>query len=259
MSKVLIEEQTLYDIGDAIRNENGLSTLYKPSEMANAIAGLVYEDIHFAYDNAAPNSAYGHNGDVYCLCDRYLGTGLRIVSHDGISGSGRSDQNILGYTFTALRDFQITKLALRTRSFSNDSRITYFRLTHNGDIIYETPDGVNVTYDGMGLGLHVLDNPISLTNGEQYTITGCCGGSGYYTGINNENTSGPLSTYIRIDNGVYASISASSLDQFHSTSLHTDSSNAYSCDIYVPDHDTTVLPPTKIYYKSDGSWTLYSK
>ena len=40
MSKVLIEEQTLQDIGNAIRARNGLSTTYKPSEMAGAISEL---------------------------------------------------------------------------------------------------------------------------------------------------------------------------------------------------------------------------
>lgn len=40
MSKVLIEEQTLHDIGDAIRARNGLDTTYKPGEMANAISEL---------------------------------------------------------------------------------------------------------------------------------------------------------------------------------------------------------------------------
>ena len=40
MSKVLIEEQTLEDIGDAIRGKNGLSTTYKPSGMPVAIANI---------------------------------------------------------------------------------------------------------------------------------------------------------------------------------------------------------------------------
>lgn len=40
MSKVLIEEQILYDIGDAIRTRNGLDTTYKPSEMTGAISEL---------------------------------------------------------------------------------------------------------------------------------------------------------------------------------------------------------------------------
>ena len=40
MSKVLIEEQTLYDIGDAIREKTGEATTYKPGEMATAISSI---------------------------------------------------------------------------------------------------------------------------------------------------------------------------------------------------------------------------
>lgn len=40
MSKVLIEEQTLYDIGDAIRTKNGTDTQYKVSDMSFAISNI---------------------------------------------------------------------------------------------------------------------------------------------------------------------------------------------------------------------------
>lgn len=40
MSKVLVTESYLTDIGDAIRSKNGGSTKYKPSEMAAAIKSL---------------------------------------------------------------------------------------------------------------------------------------------------------------------------------------------------------------------------
>lgn len=40
MSKVLVTESYLTDIGDAIRNKNGSTTKYKPSEMAGAIKSL---------------------------------------------------------------------------------------------------------------------------------------------------------------------------------------------------------------------------
>lgn len=40
MSKVLVTESYLTDIGDAIRSKNGGSTKYKPSEMAGAIKSL---------------------------------------------------------------------------------------------------------------------------------------------------------------------------------------------------------------------------
>ena len=37
---VLIEESILYDIADAIREQNGSTDTYKPSEMAAAILAL---------------------------------------------------------------------------------------------------------------------------------------------------------------------------------------------------------------------------
>lgn len=40
MSKVLVTESYLTDIGDAIRNKNGSTTKYKPGEMANAIKNI---------------------------------------------------------------------------------------------------------------------------------------------------------------------------------------------------------------------------
>lgn len=40
MSKVLVTESYLEDIGDAIRDRNGEETTYKPAEMANAILAI---------------------------------------------------------------------------------------------------------------------------------------------------------------------------------------------------------------------------
>ena len=44
MSKVLVTESYLTDIGNAIRSKNGGSTKYKPSEMANAINNIKTQD-----------------------------------------------------------------------------------------------------------------------------------------------------------------------------------------------------------------------
>ena len=40
MSKVLVEDTSLTAIANAIREKNGATTQYKPSEMANAITSL---------------------------------------------------------------------------------------------------------------------------------------------------------------------------------------------------------------------------
>ena len=44
MSKVLVTESYLTDIGDAIRNKNGSTIKYKPSEMADAINDITTQD-----------------------------------------------------------------------------------------------------------------------------------------------------------------------------------------------------------------------
>ena len=53
MSKVLVTESYLTDIGNAIRNKNGSTTKYKPSEMAGAINDITSQT---AQDNTVLNS-----------------------------------------------------------------------------------------------------------------------------------------------------------------------------------------------------------
>ena len=53
MSKVLVTESYLTAIGDAIRNKNGSTTKYKPSEMARAINGITTQG---GQDNTVLNS-----------------------------------------------------------------------------------------------------------------------------------------------------------------------------------------------------------
>lgn len=53
MSKVLVTESYLTDIGDAIRNKNGSTSQYRPSEMAGAINDITTQG---SQDNTAVNS-----------------------------------------------------------------------------------------------------------------------------------------------------------------------------------------------------------
>ena len=54
MSKVLVTESYLSDIGNAIRAKNGGTTKYKPSEMAAAINGITTQGT--TQDNTVLNS-----------------------------------------------------------------------------------------------------------------------------------------------------------------------------------------------------------
>jgi len=69
MSKVLIEEQTLYDIGNAIRARNGLSTTYKPRETPSAIINS------FASNSYNKLECYSYDGTTKLLDDLYVPSG----------------------------------------------------------------------------------------------------------------------------------------------------------------------------------------
>lgn len=58
MSKVLVTESYLTDIGNAIRNKNGSTTKYKPSEMADAINDITAQG---GQDNTVLNSILGRS------------------------------------------------------------------------------------------------------------------------------------------------------------------------------------------------------
>lgn len=65
MSKVLVTESYLSDIGDAIRNKNGGTTKYKPSEMAAAIKAITAGNV---WDSLV------HNGSTTDITDTDTGT-----------------------------------------------------------------------------------------------------------------------------------------------------------------------------------------
>ena len=70
MSKVLIEEQTLYDIGDAIREKAGYQLTYKPSEMANAITRIsLGQKVAFVNLDQSINPEQYANGTVLVNSD----------------------------------------------------------------------------------------------------------------------------------------------------------------------------------------------
>ena len=52
MSKVLVTEQNLTNIADAIRNKSNTSELLKPSQMSNAIQNITIEDTSMVSPNA---------------------------------------------------------------------------------------------------------------------------------------------------------------------------------------------------------------
>ena len=64
MAKVLVSDQYLEDIADAIRNLNGASsTTYTPAQMAPAINAISL--VTYYTGSSAPNNSQGNNGDLY--------------------------------------------------------------------------------------------------------------------------------------------------------------------------------------------------
>ena len=82
MSKVLIEEQTLHEIGAAIRNKSALSTTYKPGEMANAIrttipsASIIVDSL----DYLTNTNYYIGMGDNGIASEWYYGSPIETVA-----------------------------------------------------------------------------------------------------------------------------------------------------------------------------------
>lgn len=78
MSKVLVTESYLTDIGDAIRAKNGRTTKYKPSEMAAAINGITTQGA--TQDNTVLNSILDRS-----ISGNYVNNDLTEIGSDALS------------------------------------------------------------------------------------------------------------------------------------------------------------------------------
>ena len=88
MSKVLVTESYLSDIGDAIRAKNGGTTKYKPSEMAAAIKSLTGGS---GQDNTVLNSILDRS-----ISGDYVNNDLTEIGMYSFSGC----TNLTSATFT---------------------------------------------------------------------------------------------------------------------------------------------------------------
>ena len=86
MANVLVEEQYLSDIASAIRTQNGLSTLYKPAEMASKINDLKAREAWAITRGSFTSNIIGSTTYVYTdstilrpgifICDNYIGASI---------------------------------------------------------------------------------------------------------------------------------------------------------------------------------------
>lgn len=81
MSKVLITESSLSNIGNAIRQKLGGSTQYKPSEMASAISSIPSGST-LVTKNITANGTYNATDDN---ADGYSSVTVAIPSASGVS------------------------------------------------------------------------------------------------------------------------------------------------------------------------------
>lgn len=89
MSKVLIDEQALYDIGDAIRERDGIETTYLPSQMASAIRSSYASKTMILGGGANPSDSYGNNGDLYIKYRTSKGvTGYQFLRNISVGTAG---------------------------------------------------------------------------------------------------------------------------------------------------------------------------
>lgn len=124
MSKVLVTESYLTDIGDAIRSKNGSSTKYKPSEMAEAIKSLTGGS---GQDNTVLNSilSRGISGDYvnddateigshafYC-CENLTSATFKKVIKIGLSSFGDCS------SLESISLPEVKEIGLSAFSFSN--------------------------------------------------------------------------------------------------------------------------------------------
>lgn len=63
MAKVLVSDQYLEDIADAIRELRSTTATYTPAQMAPAIQGV--EFVTYYTGTSAPSNSQGNNGDLY--------------------------------------------------------------------------------------------------------------------------------------------------------------------------------------------------
>lgn len=109
MSKVLVTESYLTDIGDAIRNKNGSTTKYKPSEMAAAIKSLTGGS---GQDNTVLNSILDRS-----IAGDYVNEDLTEIGYYAFS----SCTQLTSATFTKATE-------VRTSAFANTSSLTSISL-----------------------------------------------------------------------------------------------------------------------------------
>lgn len=88
MSKVLVTESNLQDIATAIRNKNGSSDTYKPSQMASAITnipgggGTDWSEIGYSSEPSFVTSGFNYAKNIYDNWDSSITNGKNMYNSD---------------------------------------------------------------------------------------------------------------------------------------------------------------------------------
>lgn len=113
---VLVEETSLQDIANAIREKNGSADTYKPSQMADAVRGI--ENGGFSYDEIATNDV---TGDVILSVDKVAYNAFKskkITSVVGENVTSLGDECFYGSTII-FAEFKNNTSNIPNSSFRN--------------------------------------------------------------------------------------------------------------------------------------------
>lgn len=198
MANVLVEETSLEDIADAIRSKNGLTTKYKPAEMADAISaisgggitptgtkqinitqnGTITEDVT-NYANAQVNANVPNS---YSASDegKVVSNGeLTAQTSRQVTANGTYDTTLNSSVEVAVPASGITPTGTKNITTNGDHDVTQYATAHVDVPTGITPSGSqtfteNGTYDVTNLAEAVVNVP---TGGDSKDVNAFVGGT----------------------------------------------------------------------------------
>ena len=161
MANVVVNDESLLAIGNAIREKNGLETKYKPAEMASAISAIPlgggekpFSEYQYGELRSRYSSGASFRLDLTPYIDDFAKVRLIIVSAEGISGSSNAFHYVWSPSFGTKYCIQIggnksstVSLALTTSFILSDDNPEVKRIgsTYYSPSMFVLIDGLTFT------------------------------------------------------------------------------------------------------------------
>lgn len=262
MSDVLLDEQNLYDIADAIREKLGVQTEYLPSEMASAIGSIAgtlgtktitengtynatdddldgYSQVTvnvggtegIIFGTTAPDASQGNDGDYY-----YRRVKEPVVGVGYWDNKQNSSTSISGYRFTTTENCVVVGVRVYNRGSART--VTAGIYESNGTAIEE----VTAEASANGWTTLMFEHSHTLQDATTYYSLANWGETGHTV----YRSTYTIATDARITSlvGAYDSTSNPSIDN----------SNVYGCDLLLENPSGDYYIITEQYVKEDGAW-----